>query len=139
MCAPTTIFVATYSFDVDLEAIKGVFGACLYAFFVERNTLLLEEGLHGRLSNFTVISQSVGLNAASHRTHIVMGTVDLVFWELSYSLNQVLIFAIKNDNTSWENAIILDMLVKAWLFALWKFLFFIFNRLTIFTVLNHFL
>ena len=109
------------------------------AFFVELNTLCLEEILHGGLSHLAVVSEAVCLDATLHLDQVVMSASNLVFGKLTHSLNEVFVSSIKDDNATREDRLVLNVLIKARLLTFWKLFFIFFNRLTIFIELNHFL
>ena len=76
-------FTPTYSFNVNLEAVEGILGACANVLFVKFDSLLLEEVLDGGLSNLAVIDLSVVLDPPLHVFHGVVGPGDLILGQLS--------------------------------------------------------
>lgn len=120
--------LGTYSFNVDLESIEGILCASLNVLVVGLYSLLSEEVLDGGVSDLAVVGQTVRFHSASHVLHVVMRAMDLVFRQLLHSLNQIFVFAIKDDDTAREDGIILHMLIEAWLFSFRQFLllFFLF-------------
>ena len=76
-------FTPTYSFNVNLEAVEGILGACANVLFVKFDALLLEEVLDGGLSNLAVIELSVVLDPPLHVFHGVVGPEDLILGEFS--------------------------------------------------------
>jgi len=114
-------------FDVDFEAIKSILGARANTLLVKLNTLLLKEVLNCWFGDFTVIFYAVRCNSTLHVIHSIVSTLNLVFWKLSHAGNQFIILTIKNNHTTWENTVILHMLVETWLFSFFEFYFFILN------------
>lgn len=103
---------ATYSFDVDLETIEGVFAPRQDTLLVELDALLLEEVLHGRLCHLAVVRDSVRFHSTLHVLHIILGTGDGFFRELADSLDQILVAPFKHNHAAWENAHVFLVLVE---------------------------
>ena len=77
----------TYSFNVNLEAVKGIISACSNVLFVKFDSLLLEKVLDGGLSNLAVIEGSVLLDPPLHVFHSVVSSEDLILWEFSHPVD----------------------------------------------------
>ena len=129
----------TYPFDVDLEAVESVIGACADALLVELDSLLLEAILHGRLSSRAIVGCTIVLDPSLHVINIVVSAEDLIFWQLSHTADQVFITSIEGDHTSWEDVIVLDVVIKTGLLTFGKLFFIIINCRTIFVVFDHLL
>ena len=77
----TTLFMrkqSTYPLDVDFEALQGVTCTRTDALFVKLDALLLEEVLHGRLGDLTVIANAVLLESSLHVFEVVVRAFDLI-------------------------------------------------------------
>ena len=131
---------STYPLDVDLEALQSVTCTCANALFVKLNTLLLEEVLNGWLGDLAVIADAVRLDPSLHVLEVVVRANDLIFGQLADSCDEIFVAPIKHNDTAWEDVIVLDVLVKAWLLTFLQLLFFLFNWLASLGVqLDHFL
>ena len=118
----------TYAFDVDLEGVESVLGPRVHVLFKELDALHLEEVLHSWLSNLAVVGESVVLNAATHVIFIVVSVVDLVFWQLAHTCDQIIIGSFEDDDATREDSIVLDHLfpVRLGFFVIARVFFFLF-------------
>ena len=131
---------STYPLDVDLEALQSVTCTCANTLFVKLNTLLLEEVLNGWLGDLAVIADAVRLDPSLHVLEVVVRASDLIFGQLADSCDEIFVAPIKHNDTAWEDVIVLDMLIEAWLLAFLQLLFLFFYWLASFRVnLDHFL
>ena len=131
---------STYPFDVDLKALQSVTCTCANALFVKLNTLLLEEVLDGWLGNLAVIADAVRLDPSLHVFEVVVRANDLIFGQLADSCDEIFIAPIEHNDTAWEDVIVLDVLVEAWLLAFLQLFFLLFHWLASLRVhLDHFL
>ena len=112
---------------------------CLNAFLEELDTFFFKEILDSWLGNSTIVCCAVSLDSPFHILQIVVSSEDSGFREFSYSLDEVLIATIQNNDAAWEDTLVFFVLVEPWKFSFWKLLFFILNHLAVFVVLNDFL
>ena len=131
---------STYPLDINLKALQSVTCTCANALFVKLNTLLLEEVLDGWLGDLAVIADAVRLDPSLHVFEVVVRANDLIFGQLADSCDEIFIAPIEHNDTAWEDVIILDVLVEAWLLAFLQLFFFLFHWLASLRVhLDHFL
>ena len=119
----------TYAFNVDLEGVESVLSPRVHVLFEELDALHLEEVLHSWLSNLAVVGESVVLNAATHVIFIVVSVVDLVFWQLAHTCDQIIIGSFQDDDATREDSIVLDHLlpVRLGFFIIARVFFFLFG------------
>lgn len=77
----------TYSFDVDFECVQSKFGGRVMILFKQTDSLILEEVLHRWISNYAVISLTIGVQSALHVLLVVMAANDLLLRQLHYTLD----------------------------------------------------
>lgn len=77
----------TYSFDVDFECVQSKFGRRVMILFKQTDSLILEEVLHRWISNYAVISLTIGVQSALHVLLVVMAANDLLLRQLHYTLD----------------------------------------------------
>ena len=107
----------TYSFNVNLKAIKGIAEASSNVLFVKFDAFLLEKVLDGRFSNIAVVELSVLSDSPLHIIHSIVSSEDLIFWEFSHPVDQFSVCTLEDDNTARVDIGVYHMLVKAGLLA----------------------
>ena len=77
----------TYSFNVNLKAIKGIIEAGANVLLIKFDTLLIEKVLDSRFSNFAIVELSVLFDSPLHIFHGIVSSEDLIFWEFSHPVD----------------------------------------------------
>ena len=87
--------------------------------------------MHARFGNYAVVSSAVCLEASKHIIFSVVSALNLVFWKLAYTFDQIFILALQHDSRGWENSCSLlvtgrEVLFNVIFIIFWKFFFFLF-------------